>query len=162
MQLIKRAQQGDAEAFVQLIKAHELAMYKVAKGFFRDDADVADAMQETTLHCYEKLWQLKNPQYFKTWLLRIHINTCNTMKRKGGKYAWVSPPEGSDPGQGQANVEFSMMMDAFPEPDRTILLLYYDQRMRIREIAECVGISSEAVKGRLKRAREKYRETLSY
>lgn len=160
MQLERLAQQGDAEAFVKLMKTHELAMYKVAKGYFASDADVADAMQETTLYCYEKLHQLQKPEHFKTWLIRILINKCNDMKRKSGKYALGEVREDAAPDVGQSNVEFAMMMDALPEPDRTILLLYYDQGMRVREISRCMDMSIDAIKGRLKRGRARFKASL--
>ncbi len=44
--------------------------------------DVADAMQNTILICYEKLATLREPQYFKTWMIRILINECKDILRK--------------------------------------------------------------------------------
>lgn len=160
MQLVRLAQRGDAKAFVALMQAHEAALYRVAKGYLRSDADVADAMQETVLACYEKLGQLQKPQHFKTWLIRILINKCNDIRRAGSRITLETPPEQSALDTGQANVEFQMLMDAFPEPDKTILLLYYDQRMRVREISECMDMSVDAVKARLKRGRARFKASL--
>nr|WP_288742550.1 sigma factor [uncultured Mediterraneibacter sp.] len=77
--LVKRAQRGDDQAFVELIEENKQAMYKVAVGILKNDFDAADAIQESILTCYEKLRELKKAQYFKTWLLRILINNCNQM-----------------------------------------------------------------------------------
>ncbi len=58
------------------MEMNKQSMYKVAKSYLRYEEDVADAMQETILICYEKLGDLKEPKYFKTWMIRILINKC--------------------------------------------------------------------------------------
>lgn len=72
--LIKKARQHDSAAFSQLMQQHGQSMYKVARAILKNDEDVADAMQETALSCWEKIGTLKKEQYFKTWLIRILIN----------------------------------------------------------------------------------------
>ena len=72
--LIKKAIHGDADAFLELMDVNSLAMYKVAKGILGNDDDVADAVQNTILTCFEKLNTLKKPRYFKTWMIRILMN----------------------------------------------------------------------------------------
>ena len=83
--LVKRAQRGDDQAFVELIEENKQAMYKVAVGILKNDFDAADAIQQSILTCYEKLKELEKAQYFKTWLLRILINNCNQMLREQKK-----------------------------------------------------------------------------
>ena len=80
--LVKRAKKGDAEAFITLIEENKQSMYKVAKGFLRNEEDIADAMAQTVLDCYEKIGTLKQSSYFKTWMIRILINNCKDMIRK--------------------------------------------------------------------------------
>ena len=87
--LVKRAQRGDDQAFVELIEENKQAMYKVAIGILKNDSDAADAIQESILTCYEKLKELKKAQYFKTWLLRILINNCNQMLREQKKVVGI-------------------------------------------------------------------------
>ena len=83
--LVKKAKRGDAEAFIELIEQNKQSMYKVARGFLRDEEDVADAMAETVLICYEKIGTLRQSAYFKTWMIRILINQCKDMIRKQKK-----------------------------------------------------------------------------
>ena len=83
--LVKKAKRGDAEAFIELIEQNKQSMYKVARGFLRDEEDVADAMAETVLICYEKIGTLRQSAYFKTWMIRILINQCKDMIRKRHK-----------------------------------------------------------------------------
>ena len=58
--LISKAKKHDKIAFQQLIEQHEKAMYQMAKSILKNDDDVADAMQETILACWEKIDTLKN------------------------------------------------------------------------------------------------------
>ena len=76
MFLVKQAQRGDADAFVALIEKYKMDLYKVAKAYLKNEEDVADVMQETTLSAWEHLGELKKAAYFKTWLTRILINNC--------------------------------------------------------------------------------------
>ena len=81
IQLVKRSISGDADAFLELMEKNSLAMYKVARGILDNDEDAADAMQDTILTCFEKIHPLKNPEYFKTGMIRILINECNKIHR---------------------------------------------------------------------------------
>ena len=57
--LVKKAKKGDAEAFIALMEANKQSMYKVARGFLYSQEDVAEAMAETVLKCYERIGSLK-------------------------------------------------------------------------------------------------------
>ena len=72
--LIRKAMKGDAEAFIQLIELCEQSMYRSAKAILANEEDIGDAIQETILAAYKNLSALKEPRYFKTWLIRILIN----------------------------------------------------------------------------------------
>lgn len=57
-----------------LIEQNTKSMYKVAKAILKNDEDVADALQDTILTCWEKIGTLEKNEFFKTWLIRILIN----------------------------------------------------------------------------------------
>ena len=63
--LVKKAKKGDAEAFIELIEKNKLSMYRVARGFLKEEEDVADAMSETVLTCYEKVGSLPSGCLFQ-------------------------------------------------------------------------------------------------
>lgn len=153
-QLAKRAIRGDSDAFAQLIELNTQSMYKVARTYFKNDADVADVMGETTLTCFEKIGTLRNPEYFKTWLLRILINQCNQMIRE--KSREVTAAEFSDimdESSQYALVEFKELLDQLDEKYRVILVLYYVEGFKMKEIAELLGMKENTVKTRLKRGK---------
>ena len=64
--LIRKAKKGDKDAFCRLIDENVQSMYKVAAAYLKNDEDVADAIQDTILSCYENLKSLKQNRYFKT------------------------------------------------------------------------------------------------
>lgn len=156
--LVKRAVQGDADAFLTLMEEHSLSMYKVARSILKNDDDVADAIQDTILNCFEKIHTLKRPEYFKTWLIRILINECDQILRH---YRKVSPqeelPEEPRQDRSLAEFEFKEMLEQVDEKYRVILVLYYEQGFKISEIAELLELNENTVKTRLARAREQIR-----
>jgi len=161
--LVKKAQRGDPDAFVSLIEQCKGGMYRIAKGFFAGEADVADAISEAVLAAYEHIGELKNPQYFRTWLMRILINTCNRMIRDNGRYEMVEAvPETAGAGEGFADVEFREMLASIPEDSRAIVLLYYGEQFTTREIAQILAVNENTVRSRLRRIRGELRRTLVY
>ena len=81
-ELICRARAGDGEAFTALMEGQKQTLYKVARSYLRSDADAADAIGDTVLSCWEKLSTLRQPEYFRTWLVRILIRKCQDILRQ--------------------------------------------------------------------------------
>lgn len=153
-ELVRRASQGDTAAFVALMEAQKQSFYKIARSFLCRDEDVADAVQETVLTCFEKLGQLRQPDYFRTWATRILINVCRDMLRARRRVMPVETvPERAEPDPGQANAEFLALLDSIDEKYRTVLLLYYGEGFSVREISTLLSLKEETVKTRLKRGR---------
>jgi RNA polymerase sigma-70 factor (ECF subfamily) len=157
--LISKARKRDKEAFQQLMEAQGKSMYKVAKAILKNDEDVADAMQETALACWEKIDTLKKDRYFQTWLMRILINNCNTIYRHRSKMiSDESLLEESFEDNGYANVEWEHFLNDLEEKYRILIILYYVQGFKTREIAEILDMNENTVRGRLATARQKIAE----
>lgn len=88
-QLVRRAKKRDPDAFTELMQLHERDMYRTASAILSQDADIADAMQETILTCWEKIDTLQKNRYFKTWMIRILINKCKDILRLGRRMVCV-------------------------------------------------------------------------
>ena len=65
--LISQARKGDPDAFTALMESQMQNMYKAARSVLCNDEDIADAISDTILVCWEKLSQLKEDRYFRTW-----------------------------------------------------------------------------------------------
>lgn len=88
-QLVRRAKKRDPDAFTELMQLHEKNMYRTASAILAQDADIADAIQETILTCWEKIDTLQKNRYFKTWMIRILINKCKDILRSGRRVVCV-------------------------------------------------------------------------
>ena len=47
--------------------------------------DINDAVQETIIKAYRYIKKIKQPQYFKTWIIKVLINNCNKIYKKSNK-----------------------------------------------------------------------------
>ncbi len=160
--LVKRAKRGDAEAFIELIEGNKQSMYKVARGFLRNEEDAADAMSETVLTCYEKIRTLKQDAYFKTWMIRILINHCKNILKKQKRSIFVETvAELEGEAQNGGEQEFRELIEPLKEQDRSIFTLYYVYGMKVKEIAACMEMKESTVATRLKRGREALREEMT-
>lgn len=159
--LVKRAQRGDQEAFVQLMEAHKEALYRVAKGFFYNEDDIADAMQETILAAFEHLGELRQASYFKTWLTRIMINNCNRIIRQRKRVDVMEfLPDTAQLDEGHADLEFRQLLEGLPKESRILFVLYYGEGFTTREIGEILEMNESTVRSKLRRGREELREQL--
>lgn len=157
--LVKRSMVGDADAFLELMEQNSLSMYKVARGILNNDEDVADAIQDTILTCFEKMNTLKKPEYFKTWMIRILINECNKILRHySGINIREEMPEVPDSDKSLAEFEFKEMLELVEEKYRVVLILYYVEGFKIADIAEILKLNESTVKTRLTRARSHIRQ----
>lgn len=159
-QLIKRAWAGDKDAFVALMERHKLSLLGVARAILKNEEDVADVMQETVLSAYEKLYTLKKPKYFKSWLTRILINHCYGVLRQRKTVSLEDYlPEAGDTEEARwdARLDVQAALMGSGAGERLVLILYYVEDMSQREIAKLLGISENAVKQRLARGRKNFR-----
>ncbi len=157
--LVKKAQNGSSRAFVELMESSKQGMYKVARSYFSNEEDIADAIQDTIEAAYRSLPNLTSAEYFHTWLIRILINKCIDIIRKKKQESPVEifPDQGA-PCIELKNCEFEELMQSLDEKYRTVLLLYYSEGFKISEIAQLLDMEENTVKSRLSRGREKFRQ----
>ncbi|MCQ2502724.1 MAG: sigma-70 family RNA polymerase sigma factor [Saccharofermentans sp.] len=153
MRLVKLAKNHDKDAFAALMQGHMQEMYKVGLSILMNDEDVADAVGETILNCYEKLGTLKEDKYFKTWMTRILINNCyailDVRKRQTDLEEWEEPSVTDE-----YNVELKDALNSIDEKYRTVITLYYLEEYGTKEIAEMLNIPKSTVTTWLQRGRE--------
>lgn len=162
-ELIARAKAGDADSFIQLMELHKQCLYKTAAAILHNDDDVADAIQETILSCWQNLSSLKKPQYFKTWMTRILINHCNALLRKRHQEIssdvmeqTVSEQTGYEPNLDE-KMDVKQAMSVLKDNYRLVLTLYYVNGIPIKEIAKLLETNENTIKTRLSRGREQFK-----
>ena len=159
--LVKRAQRGDAEAFISLMEECRMSLRRVAFGYLGNDEDAADAIQDTILDAFEHIGTLRKAEYFKTWVMRILINNCTRTYRRNKKSVTLKENveiEGYD--TGRADVEFKEMLMSLPEDSRPIFQLYFGEQFTTKEIAEILSLKENTVKSRIHRGKEQLRMSL--
>lgn len=158
--LVRKAQDGSKEAFVKLIQDNELAMYRAAKAILHREEDVEDAVQEAVCKAFQKLPDLRQPRFFKTWLTRILINcSCDLLRQQKGLVPLELLPEtGELDRDSDLSLDVRTALDALGENDRLVMTLFYLNDLPIRDIAKTLAISESAVKQRLVHGRRKFRE----
>lgn len=155
--LVHKAKSRDPDAFTELMQSYTKDMYKVALSILMNDEDAADAIQETILTCWEKIEMLKYNHYFKTWLIRILINNCYDIRKAREKIMTMEGFE--EPSVEDAyNLELKEALSKLDEKYRIVMMLFYAEGYRIREIAKLLNISQSTVQTRLDRGRKKLKD----
>lgn len=161
--LIRKAKKGDKDAFCRLMDEQVQSMYKVACAYLKNDEDVADAIQDTILSCYENLQSLKQNKYFKTWMIRSLINKCkDILKRKNLVTYTDEMPETPFYEEEYASKEWAQVLEPLDNKYRPVILLYYMEGFNIREISEILDMKESTVKSRLQRGRKQVAEMYQY
>ena len=157
-ELIQKAKQKNPDAFEELIRLHMQSMYKVAKAYLSSDEDVADAIQETIITCYEKISFLKNNAYFKTWMIKILMSKCcNILRNKKMMDSLEEPTEQPIFDRSFEELEWKEVIQLLDEKYRMVMVLYYIEGFRTGEISQILDMNENTVRTRLKRGRETLR-----
>ena len=145
----------DEGTFSKLALACERKLYRVARTILRSDVDCQDALQEAVFRAWSRRNTLREPRYFDTWLIRILINECRNIQRRGMQQAAIEPPPPSDSG------ELLGALMALDEKYRLVTELHYIEGYQVAEIAAMIRVPQGTVKWRLSRARALLKEALS-
>ncbi|MBQ2801502.1 MAG: sigma-70 family RNA polymerase sigma factor [Lachnospiraceae bacterium] len=158
--LVKRAMNHDVDAFVELMEKNTASMYKVARAFLHNDDDIADAIQDTILTCLEKIGTLREPKYFKTWMIRILINHCNDiLKEKKKQCCYEEVPEIAQMRcSGMNDLEVKDLLERLDDKYKAIIILHYLEGFSVTEIGKMLDMKTSTVKTRLSRGRKELRK----
>jgi len=143
------------DTFIDNVLKANSTLYHVSKSILTHEQDCEDAVQGAILKAYNKLDTLKKEQYFKTWLIRILINECYSLKRK--KYSQVSYEEYFESAKADDKKDYSELYLAIknlPERIRITVVLYYVEGYTVEEIKRILKIPTGTVKSRLAKGRK--------
>lgn len=176
--LIAAAKSGDRAALERLLRNHEGAVFRFGLKMCREQEDAKDVLQETLLAAARTLPEFRGASSVSTWLYTIARSFC-IKKRRTGKYApeqlqsLDAEPETAaavaDPARGpeedvagrQLRAALDDAIAALEPMYREVLVLRDVEGLSAAEVAEILGISVDAVKSRLHRARVAVRERLA-
>jgi len=163
-ELVRRARDGDRDAYDLLVTQSVDAMYRVARLILRDYDRASDAVQEALVRCWRDLPQLRDPERFDAWLNRILLRavTEEARRRRRDRMAVVIPIS-TQPDSSAALAdrdEIARVFGRLSVEHRTIVVLHHYLGMTADEAATTIGIPVGTAKSRLHYATDALRAAL--
>jgi RNA polymerase sigma-70 factor (ECF subfamily) len=98
--LIARIKGGDVEAFYELVRPYERAVFLAALSLVKNDADAEEVAQEAILKAFKNLSRFREEAKFSTWLIQISINEAKMKLRKDRRHLYESMEAGQQNDEG--------------------------------------------------------------
>ncbi|BBI31030.1 DNA-directed RNA polymerase sigma-70 factor [Cohnella abietis] len=158
-----RARKGDEKAFIELFQQYEEDIYRTAYVYLRNQEDALDVVQETAYRSFKSIATLAEPQYFKTWLIRISISCSIDLLRKRKNVLQFKPEYHELMTSGEEeNIPLSLslkdLIDSLDEEEKSVIILRFYHDYTIRETTEIMEIPLGTGKTILYRALSKLRK----
>lgn len=167
--LVKMAQQGDLDAFSELYKRHQSSVKSICVRMMKDVTLAEDHVSNTFLRAFTHIDSFKQKSAFRTWLIRIAMNSCKQELRKKPKIyitIEVLQKNGKEPAVNKRTVEniddaiaVKEALDGVPALNKEFLSLRAEG-YSLLEIAHMKGRSVPACKSLVFNARKRMRVTL--
>lgn len=178
-ELVGLAQDGDSEAFGELVNRYQNKIYRLARRLTDNQEDAEDVLQESFIRAFRAIGGFKGASKFSTWLYRITVNLA-AMKRRAQRYNIESLDEpittkdgeiirdirdtGIDPLEALVVKEIRENLDRaisdLSPTNRAVFVLRHIEGLSTEETREVLNISIPAVKSRLHRTRLALQERL--
>lgn len=168
---IQRAQQGDEEAWLILVRQHQQALFQLAY-LLAGDADTAeDVVQDALLRAYHGLARFDSTRPLRPWLLQIVRNLARNHHRAANRYLaalqrwWQerarAPAYEPDPGATPTGPELLWQaIRQLDRPDQEVIYLRYFLELSVADTATALAIAEGTVKSRLARAIGRLRDVV--
>ena len=161
IELAKQAIKRDEQAFLSIIHQHKETLYRTAFAFLKNEHDAIEAVQEVTVRAYKKIHTVKEPNYLKTWLVRVMMNYCQDQLRLKKRYTSSEQLREIGTSENYAFLEIEEALAALPDNEQRLIHLMYFQDTKIKDIAIVENIPEGTVKSRLHKTLRTLRSFLS-
>ena len=175
---VRRAQEGDEAALVELVTGQQRYIYSIALNVVGNPADAADVTQDTVVRLLRSLGTYRADTKFTTWLYRLVVNLAIDHLRRNRHAAtsldadleerydtFADPDPQVDPLVHLDHYEMaSWVRDALaqlPVVHRAALTLYYFDDMSYQEIADVLDLPLNTVRSHLRRAKLRLAQLLN-
>jgi RNA polymerase sigma-70 factor (ECF subfamily) len=147
--------------FEEAVLRLEPKLYRTAYAILWNDADAADAIQESIIKAWRKLNSLRDADRFDAWVMRILINECRSFRRRR-KQNIISFDEAIGEAAREAAVDFELRdaLRRLPESLRLPLLLHHMDGYSLQELSSILHLPVSTLKGRLYEARKQLKALL--
>lgn len=121
-------------------------------------ADAEDCFQNVFSRLYTKSPKFNDEEHLKAWLIRVSINECNNYIRDNKPILPLKDVKENAVSFPHEKYDISWALMELEPKYRNVLFLYYIERYKIDEISEILGKSTNTIKTRLRRGREKLKK----
>ncbi|MEU6774776.1 sigma-70 family RNA polymerase sigma factor [Streptomyces sp. NPDC046759] len=169
--LAVRAAEGDEDSFAVLVQRHGRALLVLARCMLDNAQDAEEAVQDAFISAWRRLPEYRHSAQFRTWMYRITVNRCLTMRRRrppplpldsvvepAATDAWSQPARCAE--QEAAATALSHALAELDAGQRLCWILREVQGLPYKEIADVTRTSEQTVRGRLFRARRSLQEAM--
>ncbi len=166
--IIERILAGDTKAFEEIVTEYHKMVYTLAFRVLKSREEAQEIAQDVFLKVFQSLKKFNKRSKLSTWIYRITYNTSinrfksqkreiKTLEIDGYTELHISNSQNSlDKMSMEEKREIiNKSLLKLPEADNIIVTLYYYEELPIKEIADIVGISTQNVKIKLYRSRQK-------
>jgi RNA polymerase sigma-70 factor, ECF subfamily len=175
-ELVRRAQNGDRQAFDLLIRRYQRQAVAVSYRLLGNSQDALEVTQDAFLKGFTSLGTLQKPEAFAGWLMRIVSNlSLNYRRSRKSRSAMpldellvAAEPAGERPDEdpvhqlqsSELGRNMQQALAQLPEKQRTAIVLFTLEQLPQKQVAEAMDCSVEAVKWHVFQARKKLKELL--
>lgn len=161
-ELVMKAQKGDKEAFGKLIDIHKGDMYRIAFSYMRNKEEAMDIVGDAVYKGFIGIKKLKNGNYFKTWIIRILINTANSAIKKKNKERSLFGffREAGEVKDHEMVMDLRDAIKSLDRKSKNIVILKYYNGFTLENISEILECPLGTVKSNLSRTLKKLKISL--
>ena len=156
--IVERVLAGERGNFETLVRRHNQRLFRAARAVTHSDTEAEDVLQQAWLDIFRHLSQFRGDAAFSTWATRITVNAAIAAARKRPVIAEVrdsaggaSPADAVDAAQLGRLLEQTLAQ--LPQGHREVMVLRDVLELDTAETADMLGLTEEAVRVRLHRAR---------
>jgi len=171
-EIVKKAQEGDAEVFGIIVDRYEDKLLRYGRRFLSDHDDVADLVQDIFLKTYINIKNFDTELRFSPWIYRIaHNEFVNALKKKTKSplsffnVDVLFPHPVSDENEGD-RIDKEILKQTFEKFLNTLnikyrepIILFYFEDMGYQEIADVLRIPVSTVGVRIARGKKILKES---
>ena len=128
-------------------------LYRTGIMILGNPQDVQDVLQEVMLKVLQKMPEFHDSEHEKAWLLRVTINLCKDMLRFRFRHHYIQIDELEIEAVDTDDRQLLQEIIHLPPRWRIVLLLHYVEGYSLKEIADILSVSENAVKKRMQRAK---------
>lgn len=163
--VVERVLDGDREAYAVLVERYQRSVHSVALSILGDFQAAEDATQEAFVTAFEKLGNLRKPERFGPWLLRIvRHKSLDVVRRRKATVPLEQVEEVAadtvDPALSEASARLLAEVQRLPERERQVVMLRHFDGHSAKETAMHLGQAVGTVTKTLSRAHARLRKRL--